>query len=61
MSQSRSKSKKRRTKVSASNVVWIRKMRARHHISYARLGRCVGCSAQHARDIVHGNRRANVK
>jgi hypothetical protein len=46
-------------RLSDADVLWVRKMHARGH-SYATLGKSVGCSATHARDIVHGKRRPIV-
>jgi hypothetical protein len=55
----------KRTKLTDSQVRWIRKMAARPHPdgtrrTYATLAKCVGCTATHVRDIVHGLRRSST-
>lgn len=51
-----------RRKLTDEQVQWLRKQRALPYPdgtlkSYATLAKCVGCSPQHARDIVYGRRR----
>jgi hypothetical protein len=41
-----------------SDVRWLRKMYARHSLRC--LAKIVGCSAQHASDIIKRKRRASV-
>lgn len=49
-------------KITEEQVLWLRKQHARPYPngkmkSYATLAKCVGISATHARDIIHGKRR----
>jgi hypothetical protein len=55
-----------RQKLTDAQVLWIRKMAARRNPdgtrrTYATLAKCVGCSATHVRDIVHGLRRTDSR